>query len=65
MHKADGDLMENTRETNPKQADKRNSLLMDDNKLNGDENACWKLPAEQAELEINDCWQDKLPNDDW
>ena len=40
MHKADGDLMENTTGTNPKQADKLNSLLMDDNKLNGGENAC-------------------------
>jgi hypothetical protein len=40
MHKADGGPMESTRETSPKQADKRNSLLMDDNKLNGDENAC-------------------------
>ena len=40
MHKADGGLMESTIETNPKQGNKQNSLLMDDNKLNGDENAC-------------------------
>ena len=65
MHIADGGQMESTKGTSPKQGDKRNSLLMDYNKLNGDENACWKLPAEQEEQEINDYWQDKLPNDDW
>ncbi|CAN5187006.1 hypothetical protein BH09BAC2_BH09BAC2_12950 [soil metagenome] len=40
MHKADGDLMENTTDTNRKQADKRNSLLTDGNEDDGGENAC-------------------------
>ena len=40
MHKADGDLMENTTDTNRKQADKRNSQLTDDNEGGGGENAC-------------------------
>ena len=40
MHIADGGQMESTKGTSPKQGDKRNSLLMDYNKLNGDENAC-------------------------
>ena len=40
MHKADGDLMESTTDTNRKQADKRNSQLTDDNEGGGGENAC-------------------------
>ena len=40
MHKADGDLMENTTDTNRRQADKRNSQLTDDNEYDGGENAC-------------------------
>ncbi len=40
MHKADGDLMENTTGTNPKKADKQNSQLKDGNEYDGGENAC-------------------------
>ena len=40
MHKADGDLMENTTDTNRKQADKRNSQLTAGNEYDGGENAC-------------------------
>ena len=40
MHKTDGDLMENTTDTNRKQADKRNSQLTDGNEYDGGENAC-------------------------
>ena len=40
MHKTDGDLMENTTDTNHKQADKWNSQLTDDNEGDGGENAC-------------------------
>jgi hypothetical protein len=39
MHKADGDLMENTTDTNRKQADKQNSPLTDGNEDDGGENA--------------------------
>lgn len=39
MHKADGDLMESTTDTNRKQADKRNSQLTDDNEDDGGGNA--------------------------
>ena len=40
MHKADGDLMESTKDTNHKQADKPNSQLKDDNERDAGENAC-------------------------
>jgi len=40
MRIADGDLMESTRETNPKQADKRSNQQWDGNKCDGGENAC-------------------------
>jgi len=40
MHKADGDLMESTIDTNHKQADKQNNQLKDGNEYNGGENAC-------------------------
>ena len=65
MHKTDGDLMENTTDTNCKQADKRNSPLTDGNEDDGGENACWKLPAELMESGIKNCWMDKLQNDGW
>ena len=39
MHTTDGDLMENTTDTNRKQADKRNSQLTDGNEDGGGENA--------------------------
>ena len=40
MHTTDGDLMENTTDTNRKQADKQNSPLTDGNEDDGGENAC-------------------------
>jgi len=40
MHKADGDLMESTTDTNRRQADKLNSQLTDGNEDGGGENAC-------------------------
>jgi hypothetical protein len=40
MHKTDDDLMENTTDTNRKQADKRNSPPTDGNECDGGENAC-------------------------
>ncbi len=40
MHKVDGDLMENTTDTNRKQADKWNNPLKDGNEYDGGENAC-------------------------
>ncbi len=40
MHTTDGDLMENTIDTNRKQADKQNSQLTDGNEYDGGENAC-------------------------
>ncbi|MEO6229707.1 MAG: hypothetical protein ABJB11_14640 [Ferruginibacter sp.] len=39
MHKTDGDLMENTIDTNRRQADKRNNQLTDGNEDGGGENA--------------------------
>jgi hypothetical protein len=55
MHITDGDLMDNTKQTNPKQDDKRNTQLKDGNKQCGGENAYRKPPAEQEELEIKTC----------
>lgn len=40
MHKADGDLMDNTTGTNRMKADKQNNQLKDGNRYDGDENAC-------------------------
>lgn len=40
MHKADGDLMESTIDTNHKQADKQNNQLKDGSEYDGGENAC-------------------------
>ena len=40
MTKADGALMESTRDTNLKQADKQSNQQWDGNKCDGGENAC-------------------------
>mgnify|MGYP000930126783 CR=1 FL=1 len=40
MHKADGDQIENTTNTNQKQADKQNNQLRGGSECDGDENAC-------------------------
>ena len=40
MHKADGDLMENTTGTNQMKADRQSNQLTDGNKCGGGENAC-------------------------
>ncbi len=66
MHKADGDLMENTRWTNQsKEADKLQHLATDGNEREACEDACRKPNEEQMEQEIKDCWMDKLPNAYW
>ena len=64
MQKADGDQIENTTNTNQKQADKQNNQLRGGSECDGDENACWKLPEELKELGRKNCWVDKLPNAD-
>ncbi len=56
MHKADGDLMENTRWTNQsKEADKLQHLAMDGNELEACEDACRKPNEEQGEQERQNC----------
>ena len=63
MLPTDGDLMENTTQTNHLPTCEPKRLAMEGNVLAAYENAYWKLSAEQEAQETTHYWKGKLTNE--